>query len=248
MIPDEPKYGAFQLYSVAKEITTAKLPDNIPFTEGAVLPVACNTALVGLSGPPGLGFNLPGPTKNLTPSGKTIVVWGASSSVGMMTLQLARESGIAAIAVASKHNHAVCKSAGAVETLDYRDPSIVDSVVSAVKATGDTFVGVMDCMSTPETLQYTLPILQRFGGGELVFLIPNVDPEVPDNVTVHHVLGRDQDIALPFWREYLTSALKDGRLKCLPEAYVAGKGLESIQKGMDVLKKGVSAKKVVVEL
>ena len=233
---------------MAKETTVAKLPDHIPFHEGAVLPVACNTALVGLAGAPGLGFNLPGPVRSPKPSGKTILVWGGSSAVGMMTLQLARESGIAAVAVASKHNHAVCKSAGAVDVLDHRDPSVVDSVVAAVKATSGTFVGVMDCMSTPETLQYTLPILERFGGGELAFLLPNVNPEVPNNVKIHHVLGRDQDITIPFWRDYLTLALEDGRLKCLPEAYVVGNGLESIQDGMDMLKKGVSARKVVVSL
>lgn len=213
-----------------------------------MLPVACNTALVGLAGPPGLGFNLPGPERNPKPSGKTIVVWGGSSAVGMMTLQLARESGIAAVAIASKHNYAVCKSAGAVDVLDYRDPSIVDSIVTAVKTAGGTFIGVMDCMSTPETLQYTIPILERFGGGELVFLLPDVNPEVPENVKVHHVLGRDHDVTIPFWRNYLTSALEDGRLKCLPEAYVVGNGLEAIQEGMEVLKKGVSARKVVVSL
>ena len=41
------------------------------------------------------------------------------------------------------HNHAICKDAGAVEVLDYREPSIVDAVVNAVKSAGGTFVGVV---------------------------------------------------------------------------------------------------------
>ena len=222
MVPNDSKYGAFQLFSVAKEATTAKLPDSIRFAEGAVLPTASNTALVALSGPPGLGFGLPLPTTNPRPCAKTVLVWGASSSVEMMTLQIARESGITAIAVASEHNHPLCKSAGAVETLDHHHPSIVASVVNAVKATGGIFVGVIDCISLPQTLKYTIPILEQLGGGELAFLIPNVNPEVPENVTVHYVLGRDQEVTHAIWKEYLSSALEDGRLKRLPEAYVIG--------------------------
>ena len=39
----------------------------------------------------------------------------------------------------------------------------------------------------------------------------------------------------------------NGRLKAKPEAVVIGKGLESIEKGVNIVRKGVSAKKVVVE-
>jgi hypothetical protein len=37
-------------------------------------------------------------------------------------------------------------------------------------------------------------------------------------------------------------------MQAKPDAEVVGKGLESMQHGVDVLKKGVSAKKIVVEL
>lgn len=48
--------------------------------------------------------------------------------------------------------------------------------------------------------------------------------------------------------KWLASALTDGSLQCKPDSMVVGEGLESIQKGIDILRKGVSAAKVVVKL
>jgi hypothetical protein len=42
--------------------------------------------------------------------------------------------------------------------------------------------------------------------------------------------------------------LEKGTLKARPDAQVVGHGLESVQEGVDVLKRGVSAKKIVVTL
>lgn len=50
------------------------------------------------------------------------------------------------------------------------------------------------------------------------------------------------------WKDYLPQAMQQGKLKCVPEPLVIGKGLESLQKGCDKNKEGVSAKKVVIEL
>jgi len=50
------------------------------------------------------------------------------------------------------------------------------------------------------------------------------------------------------WRDWVPKALETGLLKCVPEPLVVGKGLEHVQKGFYENKKGVSAKKVVVEL
>jgi hypothetical protein len=50
------------------------------------------------------------------------------------------------------------------------------------------------------------------------------------------------------YRDYLPAALKSGEFKAKPEPIVAGHGLESIQNGFEMQKKGVSAAKVVVTL
>jgi hypothetical protein len=48
--------------------------------------------------------------------------------------------------------------------------------------------------------------------------------------------------------KWMGQALKDGTLQCKPDPMVVGAGLESIQLGLDVLRKGVSATKVTVRL
>lgn len=50
------------------------------------------------------------------------------------------------------------------------------------------------------------------------------------------------------FHDFLITALKTGQFKPAPPAKVIGSGLESVQKGMDELKKGVSATKIVVTL
>ena len=48
------------------------------------------------------------------------------------------------------------------------------------------------------------------------------------------------------WGDYMPEALEKGKLIPKPDPLIAGKGLESIQKGIDRQRSGVSAHKVVV--
>lgn len=63
-----------------------------------------------------------------------------------------------------------------------------------------------------------------------------------------HVFGVNPELTGPVWHNYITPALEAGKLKTLPEPLIVGRGLESIQKGLNTNKAGVSAKKVVIEL
>ena len=47
---------------------------------------------------------------------------------------------------------------------------------------------------------------------------------------------------------YITKALELGKFQAKPDPYVIEGGLEKIQHGIDMLKKGVSAQKIVVEV
>ncbi|KAI4596067.1 hypothetical protein KJ359_006359 [Pestalotiopsis sp. 9143b] len=49
-----------------------------------------------------------------------------------------------------------------------------------------------------------------------------------------------------FFRDFLPTALASGTYKAAPEPYVVGHGLQYVQTGLEVLSKGVSARKVVV--
>lgn len=124
---------------------------------------------------------------------------------------------------------------------------MVDDVVNAVKSVGGSFAGVYDAISIEDqSFKYVLPMLEKLGGGSLgVVLGP---PEnFPSSVKVGKIFGMNE-VTYPLWSDYLSKAMESGAIKCLPEPMVVGKGLGSVQKGLDENKKGVSAKKVVVEL
>jgi hypothetical protein len=58
----------------------------------------------------------------------------------------------------------------------------------------------------------------------------------------------DNGLGKVIYEDFLPRALAEGNYIAAPEPQVVGKGLENIQLAFDVLKKGVSAKKVVVTL
>lgn len=226
----------------------AIIPDGISFTDASVLPLAVDTAAHGLVDSREKGYlGLPFPSLNPTPSGKTILVWGGSSSVGALTIQLAVAGGSKVVAVASKRNHAFVKGLGASEAIDYNDPSVVEDVVKAIKSVGGEFAGTYDAIATEDSCKYTVPITEKAGGAILSTVLP--PPEsLPAGIKAGGIFAIQPELLGPIWANYVTPALQQGKLKAVPEALVVGKGLEYIQKGLDTNKAGVSAKKVVVEL
>jgi NADPH:quinone reductase-like Zn-dependent oxidoreductase len=235
--------GGFALYAKVLARNAAHLPDDVDYRDGAVLPVALDTAISGLYAPQG-SLNLPLPSFNPKPNASVLLIYGGSSSVGLSTTQLAVASGLRVIATASPRNHAISKSAGAHTTLDYRDPDLVEKVIRAVG--DDKLVGIYDAVSVESTYAHDLAILKHFGGGKLVTVL---DPpeSLPENVQVQFVFGQGKDL-LHVWDSYIKEAVSTKKLKFLPAPLVVGRGLESFQKGLERLAEGVSAQKVVVEL
>ena len=247
--------GAFALYTVVPADKAAILPDGISYTDGVVVPFALEAAVCALSlkqpgtAMPGVAtpaLDLPYPSLEPTTSNKLIVVYGGSSSVGSMTIQIASAAGVKIIAIASANNLELCKDCGATEVVDRHDSALVEKVVAAISKSGHEFVGIFDAVSTPETYQSDLTMLEMLGGGHLVCTHPPPG-NVPDNVKAGMIFAVN-DVAIPVWREYVTQALQTGKLKCLPRPTVVGKGLEYIQKALELCEAGVSATKLVVEL
>lgn len=131
--------------------------------------------------------------------------------------------------------------------MDYKKKSVVDDVVSAVQNIGGDFVGVYDAISLQEdSYKHTIPILEKLGGGSLAVVMPE-PKEIPSKIKTGSILAIN-DLTHAIWADYLPKALESGKLKAVPEVLVIGTGLESVQKGLNKNKEGVSAKKVVVEL
>lgn len=257
LVTGRPQDGAYAHYTVIPADKAAILPDAISFTDGVVVPFAVETAVCALSlkepgvAMPGVStpaLALPYPTLDtpVKPLGKTIVIYGGSSSVGSMTTQIATAAGINVIAIAGAHNFDFSKRCGATEVFDHKDPAVAEKVIAVVQQAGNEFVGIFDAVATPDTYANDLIILEKLGGGHLAAVHPP-PADVPENVKAGMIFAVN-DIATPVWRDFVTPALESGRIQCLPRPTVVGKGLESVDEALKKCKAGVSATKLVVEL
>jgi NADPH:quinone reductase-like Zn-dependent oxidoreductase len=124
-------YGAFQLYTVLLERNSSPIPDTTSFESASVMPLAFTTAAAGLFEKDQLGLQYP----QLDPksTGKTVLVWGGSTSVGCNAIQLAVAAGYEVVSTSSPKNFDLLRSLGATEVFDYNDPCSVNKIVHGRK-------------------------------------------------------------------------------------------------------------------
>ena len=137
-----------------------------------VPPLSISTAATGLFKKGRL--SLPYPTNASKPTGKDVLVWEGPLSVGASAIQLAAARGVTVVTVASSHNLQYVKSLRAKHAFDYKSPSVVDDIVSAVR--GTDFAGVFDAISTGESSKIWSQVLQKLGsGGKYASVLPEAE-------------------------------------------------------------------------
>lgn len=194
LIKDTKEDAAFSLYTRLSANTAAIIPSNVSFKDAAVLGLAIGTASCGLNGEKYLAQ--PFPSTNPKSTGKVIVVYGGSTSIGSMTTQLATVAGVRVIAIASPKNFDFCRKCGATDVFDYNNSNVVDDVVKAVG--NDTFVGIYDAVSSEDPYKHDFAIFEKLGGGRLVTCHPPPE-KVPSNVKAEWMLGVGEHSA-PIWK------------------------------------------------
>ena len=243
LLTHDPAHGGFQNYTVCNALVVAKIPSTMTFASASVLPVAISTALACLFKKEALA--LPLPCSNPPSTGKSVLVWGGSSSVGAVAIQLAVAAGVKVVSVASKHNLESLKSLGATAAFDYKDANVIHDIIDALQ--GSEFAGVCDAIGTTAWV----PVYEKLGGryGTVEVGVQEL-PEGIEGGSVYSpsVVGEGKDIGEAVWARWLPEALEKGTLKAVPEPLVVGKGLEAIPKGYAEQWKGVSFRKVVIEL
>ena len=207
---------------------TSKIPEQVSYTDAVVLPLAISTASAGLYQKGYL--ELPYPTSSPKSSGKVILIWGGSSSVGSTAIQLAVASGVQVITTASKHNHDYCSKLGAKAVIDYNSSSVADDIVAAIKDTGAEFAGIYDSISLPETFKHCFEVLQKAGGSKNMATVLPPPEDKPSDLNVQGVFAitianQHKEVGDAVWQKFVPGAIQSGDLKA-----------------------GVSAKKVVIEL
>ncbi|KAJ5973370.1 alcohol dehydrogenase [Penicillium waksmanii] len=235
---------AFQLYTTCREILVAAVPNSLPLANAVVLPISISTASSALF----VQLKAPLPSLNSQSTGKKVLIWGGSSSVGSSAIQLARASGLEVITTARSANHALVKQLGATDVFDHKNTDTVDKISNILRP-GDL---VVDCISSEDTQVKCGEILSRTGGGKLAILgFPK--GSVHESVERVFVNGlapgfTNPEVGDAVWRQYIPSALANGKFQAKPDPIIVKGGLSKLQEGIDLLRGGVSAKKVVVEI
>ncbi|RDL33848.1 GroES-like protein [Venustampulla echinocandica] len=246
-------HGAWQTYTLLRDIGTTKIPDSMSFEEGSVFPMGFATAAMallqnlGIPRPPG---PLPADMKDTA-----LLVWAASSSVGCSGIQIAKALGLPVYAVCSKKNHAYVKSLGATETFDYHDPDVVSKIVDIAKKNGVSITKAFDTISEHGSFQLVADVLVRGGkGGALATVLewPATDPK-PEGIDISMTYALRTGTDLPefgawLFNDWLADALEKKIVVPAPKIQIVGGGIGAAQKVYDMLRPGVSATKLVVKV
>lgn len=240
--------GGFQEYVVVEMDMTCAMPGDMSFRDASVFPLGFTTAAHALFNRTTLA--LAGPSVDFVPrsAGKSVFIWGGASSVGGNAIQLARAAGLEVLTTASEKNFEYVKGLGASMVFDYTSESVVEDVVSALDDGNVPCVGIFQAAGFNDSLGPVLEVARRAEADLFVITTaPLQEGVVPEGVRAKMLFGGGHDDILAIWREFLPLALEEGKYVVAPEPLIVERrGLEGIQLGYELLKKGVSARKVVV--
>ncbi|KAF9301828.1 hypothetical protein BGZ74_006205 [Mortierella antarctica] len=163
-----------QEYITIPAYLASKIPEGIPLQAAVTVPV--NLVTVFHSVTADLELELPWPIpQNWLPkaANEPILVWGASSSVGIFAIQVLRHWGYTnVLAVSSGQHHQYLKSLGATVCFDYRKPNVVDNILDYLEDRDEPRAPyILDCIgSLKGTLEPLAKIAQR--GSRVAVMLP----------------------------------------------------------------------------
>lgn len=177
------------------------------------------------------------------------------------------------IQTCSPKNFDYVKNLGASQVFDYNSATVVPDIIRAFK--GKTSAGALSighgaaeacfdildsCTGSKHIAMATYPVPspppQRFAllriitywvSRSILYWVRSKARGIGYKLVVGDELV-DSGVGRAIYRDFLPDALEKGTFVAAPSPIVVGKGLEFVQVGLDVMRKGVSAKKVVVAL
>eukprot|EP01037_Dinobryon_pediforme_P006451 gene6451-6518_t len=268
--------GAFQTHVVLPAHMTAPIPPAMTYEAAAVLPLALTTAAAALFQDDMLALDAP--SAGAVAKGRTVLVWGGSTSVGCNAIQLAVAAGYDVIATASPGNHAYLRQIGARAVFDRKDPAVLAQLKAELRGRETCGAIAIGAGST----RMCIDVLAGCPGRRFVAVAtpPVSFDDVPAGrgrwrklipVLASIVLGNGR-LAMRAWRkgvrtrfiwggapvnnavgpmifeQFLPAALAEGRYVSVPPARVFGEGLAAVPRALECQRQGVSATKLVVRL
>ncbi|GKT41185.1 dehydrogenase azaJ [Colletotrichum spaethianum] len=242
------KYSSFQKYVVSRDVTTSKVPESVDLHIPAGL-IGNFTTVVGLF-TEHLRLERPDPVGKMSSKGKKILVYGGTSSFGSFATQYATQAGYDVVTTTSPQHRDFVAKLGAAYVVDHTQSH--DAIVKELVAQGP-YDHVVDSISLKPTYAITTEVVAAQGGGKVYGLLPPSDG-IPKGVTAEFAswgapLAEEKNAELLQWAfgTYFTQAIAKDKIVALPSQKING-GLGGLNEAVDVLFKGVSGVKVVVEL
>lgn len=242
--------GAFAEKIVVKSGAQLRLPESYSFEEASTFGVSVMTCGQGLYQE--MGLNWP---SNPTQSKETILIYGGSSAMGTMGIQLAALSGYSVISTCSPRNFDMVKAMGATEVFDYKDPESIEKIKKLnVKLAWDT-------IALESSAAFCAKVLAQGGAyGKILDVEMKDRPDVKQTYSLGYTsVGEPVEKAfgsfgkercendykfMQKWIEEGDRLLAEKKLK--PHPIKVEKGLEGIIQGMDDMRdEKVSGQKLV---
>ncbi|KAH9883800.1 putative zinc-binding alcohol dehydrogenase domain-containing protein cipB [Xylariomycetidae sp. FL2044] len=250
---------AFQKYPILDEHKACAIPDTLSFERASVFPLTFSTAVLGLFHRDYLALKLlrldPTTTPTSTATGKTVLIWGGATSVGSNAIQLAVAAGYEVISTSSPRNFEHVKGLGASQVFDYKSPTVEQDLVAAFRgktSAGALAIGGVVPAEYPSIMRACAAVVTSVEGSNFVAIAMRPPDELPANIRTKFIdgslLAREEELGYALYGDYLPRALAAGSFRPAPNPEVVGNGLESVQAGLDTLKAGVSAKKLVINI
>ncbi|OCF71937.1 enoyl reductase [Kwoniella mangroviensis CBS 8886] len=144
--------GSYAQYARIESDMCFKIPDGLKPEEAATFGVAWVTACQAILESQKHAFP---PQK--VPEGSWYIIYGASSSVGLFAIPLAKALGYKVLGVCSPHSFDLIKSYGADEAVDYHDKEA--AIAKAKEITGCGVPLAFDTISESETWKLTVAMM-----------------------------------------------------------------------------------------
>ncbi|KAI1811185.1 GroES-like protein [Poronia punctata] len=258
----QPAWKTHQEYSTAPEWVFGKIPEGFSFEQAVTLPENIVTAFNTIATDLKLPTPWPKPADYQPPrADEPILIWGAASSVGQLTIEVLKYYGYKHIvATASSAHHAHIEALGATEVYDYRNPTVVDDLL------GDhgTFPLIVDCIGhqqgtlTPiskiaqsgSVVAVMLPVILRSGAEPEYSMDATSAVDWAEGVEVSGVrtffYWKNEMFREKLQTEIIPTLLAEGFVR--PNRYQIVEGdtlLERATNGLNLLRQGVSGKKLI---
>ena len=243
--------GGFAEYIRGRPELLGKMPDWMSFEDAATLGCGLLTAydMVATVQREAAGNDAKQSARHPTPP---VLVYGASSSVGLYAVQLAKLYGHKVVAVASKKHESLLKSYGADHVIDYRENGWDKQAIKALGGTSSKAAAI-DAISLPDTLTKCAEIVKACDG----VVVSRTLPLPPSNEyyfdTVHMVTAFVLDAyvegkadAYFKYATLINGLVETEKIKPNPTRVLGG--LDKVSEALELFRTGaVSGEKLVIK-